>query len=608
MRFWFRGTIGVYGVVATCVITCSGKNYLPDRDTPVPADQPIPTVDFVRPRIFESPVLNPSGTAFAAFTKNERVENNLLICELGTGKVRWSKSGVRFFSWIDDTHLWLNHLDNGVVDIEHPRRQAMVSDVLSLGRRGLMHDTGFLWTWPFSDWPMPWSSGQVQHVWNRLDDGNLAYCQTIQQDGRRHLYRNEGRTWVDCHVDLDEITPVWLGAGPHEMIVIGPAAKGRPRALQRFDTTTGQLGEIIYRDPEYDCRPFLFYKRDTMETIGVSVPAKIPRIVWFDGRMKEVQGMIDRQFPGAIAEVVNADIRQNRFVIETESDREPPVFLLLDYEKKSLGLIKKVSPWLDPARMAPMQVLEYKARDGSIIEGYLTLPRGASKEHPAPVVVSVHGGPWNSRSTWGMNRTAQFFASRGYATFEPNYRGSAGYDSRFEPADRFDFQKMSNDVVDGVHALCRTGVVDPHRMAVLGFGFGAYLAVCGVVDEPDLYRCAIVFGGIYDWDRQFRKKDSRTMFEDEWLQRRLREFNITPPAPLQHKERIKIPFFFTRNVDTSDITRDSEVFDFYLATKKQVACEFFGDLNIASYNEAYSEVVERFDRFDAFLAKYCSSD
>jgi pimeloyl-ACP methyl ester carboxylesterase len=598
--------ICMQGSLISAVVGLGAGNYLPERDTPVPHDEQIPTVDFVRPRLFTDPELNPSGTYFAAFTKSENIESLLAICEIESGKLQISNSGVRSFSWIDDRYLLLNDRWNGVIDIKRPRRQLLVSEVLPKDARGLMRETGFMWSWPIEDSPIGARKGRILRWWGRHEDGMPGFCTTLEEGGRMHLYRRVKNKWIRCEVDMDEIAPVALGSGPDEMLVIGPAEKGSPRALQRLDTVTGQLGEVLYRDSQYDCRPSVFLKRDTRAVIGVSVPTRLPRTVWFDDRMKEVQSMVDQQFPGKVVEISSTDIRQNKFAIEVESDREPSAFLMLDYEKKALRLIKRVEPWLDAERMAPMHVLQYKARDGALIDGFLVLPAGASKENPAPVIVEIHAGPWESRNLWGMDRGAQFFASRGYAVFQPNYRGSAGYDSRFNAADRHDFQKMSDDVVDGVHAITKSGLIDPKRVVALGVGFGAYLAMCGAVDEPDLYRCAIIYGGIYDWERLFRKKDSLSMLEDEWLKRRLGEFNLTPPSPWQRRDRIKIPIFMTRNVGIRDYTYDTQIFEFYLEMKNQVPCEFFGDLNIATYHEAYSELVERFDRFEAFLAKYCA--
>ena len=602
--FLSRVVVGLGLVGSTIEVANATQNHLPDRDIPVAAGQPIPSVDFSRPPLFGDPELNSSGTHFAAPTRNKRLESNLLICEIETGKTKWSTAGVYSYTWLDDTHLWLNGLANGVVDIKDPTKQLLLTSVLPMGEpRGLKSKTGFFWTWPM-DFIMPRSSGFIQDVWHRPEDGRPAYYMSIQQDAHRHLFWNDSGHWVECPVDLDDITPVALGSGPREMLVIGPAAKGAPRALQRLDTATGQLGDVLYRDPEFDCLPFVHFKPATHELIGVSVPTRTARVIWLDQRLKDAQELVNRQFPGMVSQIVSTDTRQNKMIIETESDRQPAVYNLLDLEKNSMGLLKRVVPWLDPARMAAMQSISYRSRDGAKIDGYLTLPAGASKEHPAPLIVYVHGGPWGVRMYAGFDVSAQFFASRGYAVLQVNYRGSAGYDARFEPGDRFNFQKMSDDVADGTHALTKSGLIDAQRVAVLGTGFGAYLALCGVVDEPALYRCAILYGGIYDWEKLFLKKDSRSMFADAWVRRRLHDFGLTPPAPMNRKERIKIPLFLTRNVTFGDLTLDTQIFDLYSAVKAQVPCDFFGDLNLYTANQANGEVPERLDKIEAFLTKY----
>ena len=137
-----------------------------------------------------------------------------------------------------------------------------------------------------------------------------------------------------------------------------------------------------------------------------------------------------------------------------------------------------------------MHSFSYRTRDGMVIEGYLTLPEGSKNGKPAPLVVFPHGGPW-LRDVWGFNPWVQWLASRGYAVFQPNYRGSPGYGWRYPEADKYDFVKMRNDVTDGVAALIQSGLVDRGRIAIVGQSFGGYLALCGAAFEPDLYRCAI---------------------------------------------------------------------------------------------------------------------
>jgi acylaminoacyl-peptidase len=245
--------------------------------------------------------------------------------------------------------------------------------------------------------------------------------------------------------------------------------------------------------------------------------------------------------------------------------------------------------------------MSYKTRDGLTIDGLVTLPANASKEHPVPLLALLHGGPWQIRESWGWAPAVQFLASHGYAVFVPNYRGSEGDDSRFTPEDRFAFQKMSNDVADGISALAKTGLVDTKRVGVYGVGFGSYLALCGALDKADLYRCAVVHGGIFDWEKAFRKTDSSNWFELHWLERRLQEYNQHPPSPLERYKEIHLPVFSARNVSVTDITVESQAWFMFNKLKNDARSVSYGDLNLFTWTEAYSEMGERMDRIDKFL-------
>lgn len=589
-------------------------SYLPDRDTPVPADQPIPAVDFVRPRLFEGPKLNPAGTHFAALTKTEDLKTILLVGEIATGKVQWTEREVSEFEWIDDTRLELGWIGKNLrmVEIGNIRKVFDGYGYMLQFKEGLRPGSGYLWTrgWPESVRDVCAArSGDfsVKQSWYSPENGELAYWMMLDNSGHRKLQRREKQKWIDCPVDCDEITPIDVGAEPNEMIVLGPRGKGKPRALQRMDVVTGTLGEVIYQDPKYDCQAHVSFKRGTREINGVLVANGVEPWIWLSEPLRETQALMRKQFPRMLVQIVSTDVREVRFLIEVQSDRQPPTYYCLDREKKTLGLIKNTAPWIDPARMLPTSMLAYRTREGMLLEGYLTLPADASKEHPAPLVVIVHGGPWSARAGWGWSENTQFLASRGYAVFLPNYRGSLGYDSRIESADRFAFDKMRDDLNVGVHALAKTGVIDPERVAIEGIGFGGYLALSAVVHEPDLYRCAIVFGGIYDWEKAFHKPDSRNKFEERWLQEQLRRYDQHPAAPLKDFAQIKIPVFFTRNVLVWDITFEDQLSQMHDALKGHAPVVNFGDLNLYREVDAYGELVTRAQKTEEFLGRYLSA-
>ena len=95
--------------------------------------------------------------------------------------------------------------------------------------------------------------------------------------------------------------------------------------------------------------------------------------------------------------------------------------------------IGEASPWLQEKYLSDMKPIQYTSRDGLIIHGYLTLPRGIEPKN-LPVIANPHGGPW-LRDIWRYNAEVQFLANRGYAALQMNFRGSAGYVRSFwEPA------------------------------------------------------------------------------------------------------------------------------------------------------------------------------
>jgi dienelactone hydrolase len=145
----------------------------------------------------------------------------------------------------------------------------------------------------------------------------------------------------------------------------------------------------------------------------------------------------------------------------------------------------------DPARLVRKWPITWTASDGMRLHGFLSLPAGRDPR-TVPLVVSAHGGPW-SASVPEYSAITQFLANRGYAVFEPNFRGSTGLGRDHLLAARGDFGngRVQRDIVDGTRYLLDNGIGDPQRVAIQGASFGGYSALQGVTFEPELYRVAI---------------------------------------------------------------------------------------------------------------------
>jgi dipeptidyl aminopeptidase/acylaminoacyl peptidase len=90
----------------------------------------------------------------------------------------------------------------------------------------------------------------------------------------------------------------------------------------------------------------------------------------------------------------------------------------------------------------------------------------------------------------------QFFANRGYAVLQPNFRASTGYGKAFLNAGNHEWgQKMQDDLTWGVKYLVAEGIVDPRRVGILGGSYGGYATLAGLAFTPDLYAAGVSIVG-----------------------------------------------------------------------------------------------------------------
>jgi dipeptidyl aminopeptidase/acylaminoacyl peptidase len=133
------------------------------------------------------------------------------------------------------------------------------------------------------------------------------------------------------------------------------------------------------------------------------------------------------------------------------------------------------------------------------IEGLLTVPPESVAKPPFKLLLNPHGGP-HGRSMDGFNFTVQVFAARGYAVFQPNYRGSDGYGQRFLEADRHDFGGGDmRDILTGIDHLVAQKLIDPDRQFVYGSSYGGFLTAW-LVGHTNQFRAAVAQNAVIDMD------------------------------------------------------------------------------------------------------------
>ena len=206
---------------------------------------------------------------------------------------------------------------------------------------------------------------------------------------------------------------------------------------------------------------------------------------------------------GPVCHAIDLAARTGTIACAGDTPLHPPEVFVGKLGGGGLRRITHHNPHIDRTKLGTQSVFRWKAADGLELAGILTMPVTATKGTAPPLVVMPHGGPegvsmhgWNTRSGY----PAQLFAAAGYAVFEPNYRGSAGRGVAFGKADQGDLGgKEFDDVLAGIDALVREGLVDGTRVGMGGWSYGGYFSGLAATKHTKRFRAAMVGAAITDW-------------------------------------------------------------------------------------------------------------
>lgn len=201
----------------------------------------------------------------------------------------------------------------------------------------------------------------------------------------------------------------------------------------------------------------------------------------------------------------SADRRYTAYLSSTP--REPYDVWLLDRASGVERRLTDLNPDARGWRLPEWEVVSWRNGEGDLLEGLLARP--GQPETDLPALVWLHGGP-EGHAVAAFDPTVplvlpafdphplQLLATRGYAVFLPNFRGSAGYGADFRQAVRGrPAETLRDDVLSGVDELARRGVVDPARLAVAGWASGG-TRVGELIGLTGRFRAAIAGAANFD--------------------------------------------------------------------------------------------------------------
>jgi dipeptidyl aminopeptidase/acylaminoacyl peptidase len=221
---------------------------------------------------------------------------------------------------------------------------------------------------------------------------------------------------------------------------------------------------------------------------------------------------------------------------------------------------------LDRASLATTERVRWRSSDGMEIEGLVVKPAGFQPARKYPLVVRPHGGP-HGASRFGFNAEYQIYASQGYISFAPNFRGSSDYGQPFLDADRGNLGGGDfRDLMSGVDHLIAEGYVDPERLLITGSSYGGFMTAWAI-GHTDRFKAAMAGAPVVNAQSFFGTSDIPTWVEWEYYGPPWKNPDlIRAYSPISYIQFAKTPTLITHGAEDVRVPL-SQGFELYRSLK-----------------------------------------
>jgi len=396
--------------------------------------------------------------------------------------------------------------------------------------------------------------------WVVDNGGKLRVAVSVEKGTETHLlYRNteadEFQTILTSNWK-DMVAPLFFDKDDKHIIAISNHNRDKS-ALVRLDPANPENLEVIFEHPEVD----VWWADRSVKTGNLGSVYYITdrkHTFYMDTVWEKVAKKVEESLPSKEIYFNAMDNNDSIFIIRSYSDKSPGDFYIYSRATERLNHLINVNPELESYSLSSMKPIDFEARDGSLIHGYLSLPPDQTSKD-LPIVVMIHGGPL-SRDLWGFKPDVQMLTSRGYGVLQINYRGSWGYGKKFAQSGFKQWgQLMQDDITDGVNWLIDNKVADPKRVAIYGASYGGYAALAGMTFTEDLYACGVSYVGPSNLFTLLENLPAYWEPEKEMMYEMIGHpvadsallYDISPAF---HADRIKSPLFIAQGANDVRVT------------------------------------------------------
>lgn len=564
----------------------------------------IPTSAFTQQSGLEDMSLSPDGNRIALRATNKDGKVRLAVLDADTRAVLHSlvipdKNTLEWFDWAGNhrvlvslsqlgtvfdvevrfTRLFVYDLDTRTFTVVGRKQEGIDGDdlvytdpageyVLKSMQRDLF-DPPAVWRFPLDGTAE--KTGKViqpskADVWDWMADDSGVVRMGFQYDGYggiKVLYR---RTAAEDFKSIAKLTEknaedaVWdvirIVSESDEGYVLKPNDAGQ-MVLRKFNYATRTPGEVVYAAPDsWDLSDFSLDQAN--KPLWAIYTDDHDHVVWFDAKVKSVQARLEKALKGQEVRVFSRAKDGSRMLVWAGAENDPGAIYVYTAATAHLDMMHAYKTELQLDQLAQPRAIEFKARDGTRIRGYLTLPMGRDPKN-LPLIILPHGGPFGVRDKLDFDYEVQFLANRGYAVLQPNYRGSDGYGQAFEKLGQGEVgRKMQDDLDDGMDWAVAQGYADAKRVCVVGSSYGGYAAMWAVIRNPERYRCGASFAGVSDFKQQLKYDDKFFSREGSRKFRRTikgedDKFDLDLISPAKQVARLTRPLLLVHGEDDTTV-------------------------------------------------------
>ena len=562
-----------------------------------------------------APEWSPDGSMLAFLTDREKDGERQVWMMMADGGEAWSvtshKGGVSSFHFSPDgKRLVLTATDQPNKDEED--RKKVKDDTMVID-----HDLKMAHLWVYD---------LNKKEEKRLTEGNYTVSDPQwSPDGARITYTTRPTPRADDGA-LSDVWVVTVASGEKKKIAGEPGAADNARwspdgkwiaFTGTPDRDPGPSTSFLYLYPADGGTPKQLSPKFDL-SVGTPVWSRDGKTIYFSTNVLEAIELYAADVDsGAVKQLTSrggstgiTEISKDgkTFVGTMSSGTQPTEIYATSTGFGSIIQLTNHNSWLADYSLAQTEVVKWKSKDGTEVEGLLTKPVGYQAGSKVPLLLNPHGGPTGA-SINGFTGTVQVLAANGFAVLQPNFRGSTGKGLAFSQANKNTWGKGDyEDCMSGVDAMVASGLADPDRLGAFGWSYGGYMTFW-IDTQTDRFKAISPGAGLTNIYSMYSQTD---------IHRYLNWF-YTDKAPWQNQDLYwdRSPMKYVNNVKTPTMIMHGQVDtrvpiaqaqEFYQAlVELKVPVEF---VVYPRENHGFTEPrhqMDRVRRYVKFFAKYLNA-